>query len=330
MSASDRDDLPSEPSDMAGRPRKSPCRRRVLRLAIVVVILMGAGLAYREFWLTRPFGQGPAGPVVAREPFEHPWSQRKVLLVGLGDSVTAGFGVGHGHSYVGRLAENPEDEWPEMRGICLRAVLPNLRVANLAVSGSTSLEHESSLPSRLERQPADVFGLVVMTTGGNDLIHNYGRTPPREGAMYGATWAQAAPWIENFAKRLSRNLDLIQERFPGGCHIFLGDIYDPTDGIGDANSAGLPAWPDGLAIVDACNNIIRACAQKRANVHVVPIRAAFLGHGIHCRQFWRKEYHWDDPTYWYGTNLEDPNDRGYDAVRRVFLIEIANAREKMF
>ena len=35
-------------------------------------------------------------------------------------------------------------------------------------------------------QPDDVFGLVVMSSGGNDLIHWYGRTPPREAAMYGA------------------------------------------------------------------------------------------------------------------------------------------------
>jgi hypothetical protein len=38
-----------------------------------------------------------------------------------------------------------------------------------------------------------------MTTGGNDLIHWYGATPPREGAMYGASLAQAQPWINRLA-----------------------------------------------------------------------------------------------------------------------------------
>jgi len=33
-------------------------------------------------------------------------------------------------------------------------------------------------------------------------------------------------------------------------------------------------------------------------------------------------YDSDDPYYWYGSNLEDPNDRGYDAIRRLFLIEV--------
>jgi hypothetical protein len=50
---------------------------------------------------------------------------------------------------------------------------------------------------------------------------------------------------------------------------------------------------------------------------------AFLGHGIHCTQFWRPHYRTADPHYWYAYNLEDPNDRGYDAIRRLMLIEIA-------
>jgi hypothetical protein len=50
-----------------------------------------------------------------------------------------------------------------------------------------------------------------------------------------------------------------------------------------------------------------------------------MGHGIHCLQFWREHYHADDPHYWYFDNLEDPNDRGYDALRRLFLIEMARA-----
>ena len=54
----------------------------------------------------------------------------------------------------------------------------------------------------------------------------------------------------------------------------------------------------------------------------MPIWKEFLGHGIHCAKFWHPHYRRDDPHYWYGVNLEDPNDRGYDAVRRVFLVEM--------
>lgn len=169
----------------------------------------------------------------------------------------------------------------------------------------------------------------VLATGGNDLIHDYGRSPAKEGAMYGATLDEARPWIANFQTRLGEILDLIDARFPGGCQVFLADIYDPTDGIGDAPSARLPDWPDGLAIHAAYNEILHRAAADRENVHAVPLRETFLGHGVHCAQPWRKHYHRDDPTYWYGFNLEDPNIRGYDAARRVFLIEMAKVGERL-
>jgi lysophospholipase L1-like esterase len=246
-----------------------------------------------------------------------------VLLVGLGDSVTAGFGASKGHSYFQRLAANPEDEFPDMKGICLGAVLPRLKVRNLAVSGSTSLEHLQDQVPRVPPAGPETFGLVVMTTGGNDIIHNYGRTPPREGAMYGATVAQAKPWIASFEKRLDAMVRRIEGRFPGGCRIYLANVYDPTDGVGDAQNAGLPGWRDGLPVIRAYNEVIARCPRRHPSVRVVNLHDAFLGHGIHCAQFWRREYRKDDPRYWYYENLEDPNDRGYDAIRRLFLIEMA-------
>jgi len=42
--------------------------------------------------------------------------------------------------------------------------------------------------------------------------------------------------------------------------------------------------------------------------------------------FGEANYDWHDPHYWYFENIEDPNDRGYDALRRIFLREIADCR----
>lgn len=162
-----------------------------------------------------------------------------------------------------------------------------------------------------------------MTSGGNDLIHSYGRAAPRECAMYGATLAEAEPWIKAFRLRLDEMLDKIEAKFPGGCEIYLADIYDPTDGVGDAPSVFLPDWPDALAIHGEYNEAIRKVIAKRDNVHLVPLHETFLGHGSHCRQFWRATYVAEDPYYWFYSNIEDPNDRGYDAIRRVFLNTIA-------
>jgi lysophospholipase L1-like esterase len=265
---------------------------------------------------------------VPREPFSASWTTRPVLLVGLGDSVTAGLGARPGYSYFDRLVRNPPDEFADMQGRSLSAVLPGLAVKNMARSGSNSLEHLEMIQT-LEPQDRETLGLVVLTSGGNDLIHWYGRRPPREGAMYGATLAQARPWIDNYAARLEQMLDAIDERFPGGCHIFLADIYDPTDGVGDARNAGLPPWPDGVAIHWAYNEAICSAAHARANVHLVPMYEEFVGHGIHCRQFWRDFYRAEDPHYWFYVNLEDPNERGYDAIRRVFLLEMLNIRDQL-
>jgi len=318
--------MSDEPSGPTGDQTESHrrARRRLVRWLIIGALAIGAGWAYREFWFVRPVGEGPAGPAVARDPFAQPWTDRRVLLFGAGDSVTAGLGAkSPAHSYFNRLVRCPPDEWPDLQGLCLSAVLPNLDTLNIAVSGSNSLHHLEAVRDNLPRQPAETFGLVVLTTGGNDLIHWYGMRPPQEGAMYGATREQAQPWIDAFAERLDALLDLISARFPGGCEIFLADIYDPTDGVGDAPTVYMPAWPDAMAIHSQYNAVLHRAAQQRANVHLVPLHDTFLGHGIHCRQFWRRTYRRNDPTYWYFGNIEDPNDRGYDAIRRIFLNEIA-------
>jgi lysophospholipase L1-like esterase len=303
--------------------------RRVWLWLVVGLVLIAGALAVRWFWFARPEGIGPAGPVVDRQPFARPWTTRKVLLLGVGDSITAGYGVPREHAYVARLAANPADELADMRSLCLSAVLPQLRIENLALSGSTSLDHLRIVGERLGPQGPDTLGLVVMTSGGNDLIHSYGRAPPREGAMYGATLGEAGPWIAAYEKRLKAMISLLRQQFPGGCHIFLGDIYDPTDGTGKALGTGLPDWPDGAAIHRAYNEVIHRVCATDPHVHLVPLWDEFLGHGVHCTQFWLPHYRRNDPHYWYGVNLEDPNDRGYDAVRRLFLREIAKIADQL-
>lgn len=295
-------------------------RYRALKWIIGCLIALSlAGFGWWQMWMVRPMGTGPAGPAIDRKAFEKRWTDRPVLFIGFGDSVTAGFGASSGHSYFDRLVRNASGDSPDITGINLSIVLPSLTATNLSVSGSTSPQHARTQIPKLKRQLTNVLGVVVITTGGNDIIHNYGRTAPIEGAMYGATLEQASPWIANFSNRLETMLVQMQDSFPGGCHIFLANIYDPTDGLGDIQRAGLPAWPAGLKIHAEYNRIIKEAAERHEKVHLVDIHQPFLGHGIHCRQFWRKHYSREDPHYWFHANLEDPNDRGYDAIRRLFL-----------
>jgi lysophospholipase L1-like esterase len=303
--------------------------RRIIYLLLAGLILIGTVAAYLFFSFVHPAGSGPAGPVVDRNLFSAPWTSRKVLFVGLGDSVTAGFGARKGYSYFDRLAKNPADEFSDMNGLCLASVFPNFQSTNLSVSGSTSSEVPQRQLSSLPTNAPDVFGIVVMTTGGNDIIHNYGRTPPREEAMYGATLDEAKPWVENFSRRLDSILAQIESRFPGGCEIFLANIFDPTDSLGDADRAGLPAWKDSMNILDAYNWVIAHAAESHPHVHIVDVHGAFLGHGIHCTHFWNAHFDWHDPHYWFFFNLEDPNERGYDVIRRLYLIEMAKAKDRI-
>lgn len=301
-------------------------RKRIILFFSTGVLLVAGMAAFLFFQFARPQGGGPAGPEVDREIYTGSWSSRSVLLVGLGDSVTAGFGARKGYGYFDRLVTNPSDEFSDMKGVSLASVFPNLSFTNLSVSGSTSSEVVERQLSLLPTNDVKVRGIVVLTTGGNDIIHNYGRTAPREEAMYGATWEQARPWVENFALRLEEIVAHTTARFPGGCDIFVANIYDPTDGLGDAERAGLPHWPDAMKILAAYNRVIQECADKHTEVHLVDMHQAFLGHGIHCTQFWRKHFDWKDPHYWYFANLEDPNERGYDVIRRLFLTEMARTK----
>ncbi len=204
-------------------------KKRLIVISAVGLSLIGVAVFYVQYYILRPVGNGPAGPHVATESFAKPWTERPVQVVGIGDSITAGLGADSPeHTFFQRMLTNPEDEYAEMQGKSLSAVLPNLQSENLAVSGSTSKDHLATIESRLPEYDAEVFGIVVMTTGGNDLIHSYGRAAPRECAMYGATQEEAEPWIEAYRQRLSEMLDKIEAKFPGGCEIYLADIYDPT------------------------------------------------------------------------------------------------------
>jgi lysophospholipase L1-like esterase len=299
---------------------KGVLMRPALVLGVLGVFMVIAGwLGYKHFLENYPYGVGPAGPSVPALYFSKEWTDRKVVLVGLGDSITAGFNIPKEKTYFSMLITNPPNDYSDMLGKCLSAVLPNLSWTNLAVSGSTSIDLFRDQLPRLPVFSADYFGIVVITTGGNDIIHNYGHTRPTEGAMFGATLAEARPWINNFAERLEQMLIQIHKKFEGNCLIYLGTIYDPTDDQGDAETLGLPAWPDGRLILRQYNDVILSMPQKFKFVRIVDIHRFFLGHGAHFGQFWSDYFSWEDPHLWYLPNFEDPSERGHDTLRRLFL-----------
>lgn len=278
------------------------------------------------FRMPAPMGSGPAGPDVDAAAFSQTWSERPIILLSLGDSVSTGYGAPGGHGYFDLIRENT-DTYPEMAGRDLSSVLPNIEVRRHASNSSNSLLHVQTIRSLPVFK--DEFGIVCITTGGIDLIHAYGKAEPEEGAMYGATWAQAEPWIANFRSRLDEMMLTLREKFPAGCVVMLATIYEPTDTVGDIENAGpmfwMPAWPDGKPIHTAFNDALKNCAAQHDHVYTADMYEVMLGHGIHCRDKDNPHYDADDPSYWFWINLEDPNRRGYDAIRRVFLNAIIDA-----
>ena len=102
--------------------------KRLVTLAVTGALLIVAVIGYLYFWQSRPNGAGPAGPQVPEAAFSRVWTEKQILVVGIGDSVTAGFGARRGYSYFSRLITNPSDEFPEIKGICLRTVIPHTPV----------------------------------------------------------------------------------------------------------------------------------------------------------------------------------------------------------
>jgi lysophospholipase L1-like esterase len=308
--------------DMTKRPAM---RFSLWRIALVLALSGALCWALLVRTSPLPVGTGPAGPPVPREPFANVWSADETMLLGLGDSITDGFGASPKHSYFELLVENDDTLYPDMKGRDLKHVFPNLEAMNHAVSYTVSRQHLEQQIPRIAISPDHVNGVVVLTSGGNDLIHDYGRSAPRDGAMYGCTYEQAVRWKESFRERLAAIVEAVTNKFPGGCHIFLATIYDPTDGVGDIENANirLPPWPDGLRVLALLNQVIADVCDSYDNVRLVDIHSLFLGHGIHCTDRRNPYYRKEDPHYWYFDNLEDPNDRGYDAIRRLFLLEMA-------
>jgi hypothetical protein len=287
---------------------------------LVIIALIVAGVLYFHTYLSH--GNKPAVLEVPAEPFKHIWSEKKVLLLGIGDDITAG-DIGHdGFSYFERMVQNPPGDSPDMTGKNLSKVFPNLKTTNIASTWSTSFNHLEGIKMMPINQQ-DVMGIVVITTGLNEILHSYGTESPQERAIYGATIEQAMPWLDNFQNRLDEMVMSTEHIFPGGCRIFIANIYDPTDGTSFTKNwfANAPQWLEGLAILEAYNQAIQECAKKYNKVHIVDIHKAFLGHGIHSAKTGHDK---ENQECWYQTKSADPsaNELGHDVIRRLFLNEM--------
>lgn len=324
------------PDIVCPTPMPDPKPKPELRIALcaMLIILLLVGSLCLAVWLyfrhARPVGLGSAGPFVSQLTFSSPWTERPVVVLGLGDNATQGDGASPDHGYFQRLIHNSSDEFSEMQGICLSKVFPHLQHVNLAVANASSIDCvEQQLP-QLKTYPENTFGIVVITLGINDILHDCGHEAPQDGAMYGATLSDINRLVGGFDQRLQIIYQRVQETFPGGFQIFIATIPDPADGDESIQLPGLPVWPDWQYLLTSYNRTIPLFVEHHRNVSLVDIQSRFLGHGIHCTHFWNGNYQKQDPHYWFAANISSPNERGHDAIRRQFLNEMANVLPDRF
>ena len=139
-------------------------RLRVWLVIFLLIVMFAVYYGYRLSvgFLLLPMGDGPAGPAVSAEYFEKVWTEERVVLIGIGDSITRGLGASARHTYFNLLVKNDDEQYPDMKGADLGSVLPKLEAENFAQDYTITSEHlERQLPE-IEEYPEDVKGIIVI------------------------------------------------------------------------------------------------------------------------------------------------------------------------
>ena len=127
--------------------------------------------------------------------------------------------------------------------------------------------------------------------------------------------------IEGNIQTLAESLQDPQ-RFPDGSMLFLTNIYEPTDGTGQADECfmGLDIGNSREYLFDA-NRRTLALAQE-LDFGWVDLRGQFAGHGFNHDDTSNPFYHDQDPTLWFQDDCIHPNRRGHHELRRLFLAAV--------
>ncbi len=149
-------------------------------------------------------------------------------------------------------------------------------------------------------QPPD---LVSLTVGGNDLLQAYGDTTAARLVV-----GEVRAGVEQVLARLR---DLAPQ-----ATVLLGNVYDPSDGSGEAWRVGLPPWPGVVDVLAELNAGLRAAASEHGAA-VADIHGRFLGHGLQAGNPGQAESRPANRALWYRDVIE-PNAWGADAVRAAF------------
>ena len=222
----------------------------------------------------------------------------------LGDSISIDeYAGGPGRGGASLLARNRNEDFPAWRGRDLATTRPDLGFRLLAVDGGTT---RSLLETQLPRlQAAGVAPhIVTLSVGGNDLLSAYGDT------------RQALEVVAVVRARVTQALGRLRTLMPSGHPIVVATVYDPSDGSGDTERAGLPPWPDVVTVLAELNNALTTVAAAH-DALVADLHSRFLGHGLRRGDPGQPDARPADRELWYCHRIE-PNAWGAGAVRAAF------------
>lgn len=238
-------------------------------------------------------------------------------VIFLGDSITAGYGnTEDSLAYTALLQHNDADAWPGYDDEDLDSLYPDLsEVIDVSRGGATTSSLVRTQLGQVEDQlsmPAAGPSLVVMTIAGNDmqeLIFNEDETD-----------AKLAEVLDNLTETMAFFQD--PDRFPDGTRVYIANVYEPSDGVGQADSCFYSLDLNGVLSALLENNQNTRALAEELGFAWVDMYGHFLGHGYYSEDETNPYYDAEDPSLWFASDCIHPNDRGHHEVRRLFMAAI--------
>lgn len=224
--------------------------------------------------------------------------------VALGDSIISDDYPGAGAGTASLLYRNLDSVFPEFVGQDLERACPGIEFVPRCRTGYTSADVLQNLLDLKVRYGPTV---VVVTVGGNDLLEWFSQGIP---VVHG--WSR---FLANFDRIVSQ----IRRRCPEP-DIFVGNIYDPTDGTGRVQSSQRQRGSQDMTALIGCLadcNLRLGHAIRHCGAIEVDLYSHFQGHGMRYNDPSFAHYCPDDSSGWFMMDIE-PNARGASEARRRF------------
>lgn len=239
-------------------------------------------------------------------------------VIFLGDSITERYGASEdGLAYVGLMEQNDDTVWPERAGDDLATLYPDLtEFVDVSRGGATTDTLLSSQIPKLDDQmsfPAEGESIVVITIGGNDvtLLLTSGSTDYSEP-------------LQTIQDNLREIVGFFQDpaNFPDGAYLYVTNVYDPSDGTGQADECFYGLDLSHLMEPMAQTNAGYAAMAEELGFAMVDMHGHYLGHGFNADDQTNEHYAGDDYALWFYQDCIHPNDAGHNEIRRLFMSAI--------